>query len=536
MLVGSYGRQHLRRLQEAARGQVNVVGGSHSSALLGRRHAGGSLTVTHVAEQLSSGSGDSLCGSEEQGRVGRVSKDAARGGCERRVCRFKLLLGRLESLGSAWLAAAHVLGSGHHLCDLFSDRSCSVEEVGVALEGETAGCVEQGTDVHPEVASGGVDGAPRSQIVRCGSLDLRRQLGRVLLGSVACLEQLLLKLLTGQLGRCASLQSVLIHLENRTVGSGKAGHDNLLARRALGVAERLAAGAAGGSGARACGAACRGSYAVCGRHHAADRRDRLDVGNLVAKTSLHVGPVLALLEENVNVAANELGDGFSLRCDQGHVVILVVAKVQGERFGSGSPTTQVGERVLTDNLVGVVVNGEHCVTGDTELLLQRLLLAGNLALDVKGGDAVRLEFAAVLNVAKLGVDLGHADELLVLVDALTLDRGQRATLALRRGEHRVLLLLQEARAVDGRVKVARDNLQLQGSQLTSFTVRQRVVATGDGVDALSVDEVQLHRVRPVDVGVVHKKLLLEHDRLGVADTLFGQRQGLVQPVLLLLRL
>ena len=64
---------------------------------------------------------------------------------------------------------------------------------------------------------------------------------------------------------------------------------------------------------------------------------------------------VSVLEDDVDVAGNELVDVFSLGGLDRVVLILVVAKVQGEDVGRGYPPAHGGEGPCVKDLLGSLV-------------------------------------------------------------------------------------------------------------------------------------------------------------------------------------
>jgi hypothetical protein len=108
---------------------------------------------------------------------------------------------------------------------------------------------------------------------------------------------------------------------------------------------------------------------------AAHAADVADVGGGEAVVLDDARRVLALLEQNVDVAADELRDRLALVGEQREVVVLVVAKVERERLGRGRPAAQVRERELALDGARLALHDEHGVARDAEALHERLLLA-----------------------------------------------------------------------------------------------------------------------------------------------------------------
>jgi hypothetical protein len=154
-------------------------------------------------------------------------------------------------------------------------------------------------------------------------------------------------------------------------------------------------------------------------------------------------------------------------------------------------------------------------------------LLGHARADLERRDAVGLELARVADVAELGVDLGHADELLVLGDAA----GPRRRPSCRGtcgGRH--ILASIEPRLVHGGIVVALHDLALERAEVAGLGGRERVVAGENRVLALRVDEVQLHRVGAIDVGVVDEEALLQHHGVVLGEALLGERLRGVEPL------
>ena len=75
-----------------------------------------------------------------------------------------------------------------------------------------------------------------------------------------------------------------------------------------------------------------------------------------------------------------------------------------------------GERPDLEHLLGLGIKMHDRVPGHTEQNLDHLVLLGDLFLDKEEGHTIGLEGAAELDVAELGVELGHALELVVLLE------------------------------------------------------------------------------------------------------------------------
>jgi hypothetical protein len=80
------------------------------------------------------------------------------------------------------------------------------------------------------------------------------------------------------------------------------------------------------------------------------------------------------------------------------------------------------------------------------------------------------------------------------------------------------------------VEVLLLDLELQRREVLRLVALRRIRALHDRVFTLREEQVQLHRVGAVDVGVVEEELLLEHQRLGVADALLVQRLARFAPL------
>jgi hypothetical protein len=119
----------------------------------------------------------------------------------------------------------------------------------------------------------------------------------------------------------------------------------------------------------------------------------------------HDAAVLALLEQDVDVAGQLLGDGFGVGGTDDDVLVAVVAKVEGEGVGTCGPALQMDERVLLLDLAGLGLHADDVLLGDAQHQLLQTLLALGLPLAAVVRDTVGLERAAQLHVAVLGIDL-----------------------------------------------------------------------------------------------------------------------------------
>jgi len=165
--------------------------------------------------------------------------------------------------------------------------------------------------------------------------------------------------------------------------------------------------------------------------------DILDDAHLLVLLGHETVGVLLLLDDDVDVTSNELRDGVTFKGLDRVVVVRVVAKVEGEALGRGSPAAEGGEGPDLEHLLCLGVETHDRVTGNTQQDVDHLVLLGYFFLcgdsiknfffsfsstyaDREESDTVRLEGAAELDVAELGVELSHALQLAVLLEDLLL--------------------------------------------------------------------------------------------------------------------
>lgn len=90
-----------------------------------------------------------------------------------------------------------------------------------------------------------------------------------------------------------------------------------------------------------------------------------------------------LLQDDVDVAGNQLGNLLSLSRLDRVVLLRVVAKVEGERVRAGAPPLHGSQRPRLQNLLRLLVQSKYRVLGDSEQARHKLVLSLLLFLNKK---------------------------------------------------------------------------------------------------------------------------------------------------------
>ncbi len=85
--------------------------------------------------------------------------------------------------------------------------------------------------------------------------------------------------------------------------------------------------------------------------HGTNRRHRHDVGHIRVVIFDKRGCITACLENNVNVAGNQLRNVVGLFSLHNKVVVFIVAEIQRKRLARSSPATQVRQRIRLSDLI-----------------------------------------------------------------------------------------------------------------------------------------------------------------------------------------
>mmetsp|Transcript_12152 Transcript_12152/g.30783 ORF Transcript_12152/g.30783 Transcript_12152/m.30783 type:complete len:424 (-) Transcript_12152:57-1328(-) len=256
-------------------------------------------------------------------------------------------------------------------------------------------------------------------------------------------------------------------------------------------------------------------------------------GALAAVLDVPLGSLDALLEDDVDVAADQLGDLLSLEREQVGVVIGVVAKVQREGLLPGGPALEVRQRMAVQHLA-LHVHHHDRVSRDAQQPIQQLLLlaGGHDVLHLEESDAPGGQRATHLDVAVLGVGLVHLGK---VAPRLVHVRAHLLALALlpapRLRKHlfqleKVLLLLVTMRIVGAVL-----HLSLKRGEIDCLLSLERVLAGQHCVSRLHVQQMQLHGIRGVHVGVCIEEALAQHQEGVLGHTLLVDRARRTQPVL-----
>lgn len=91
---------------------------------------------------------------------------------------------------------------------------------------------------------------------------------------------------------------------------------------------------------------------------------------------------LPSLQDDVDVASDEGADVFALSGLHTVVLVLVVAKVEGEDIRRGSPALHSGQRPRLQDLLGLLVQPEHGVLRHPEQAWHQLVSAFLLLLQI----------------------------------------------------------------------------------------------------------------------------------------------------------